>query len=29
MSAVATDRIEALLEQVERLPDAAARETAL
>jgi Fe-S cluster biogenesis protein NfuA len=29
MSAVATDRIEALLERVEQLPDAAARETAL
>ena len=29
MSAVATDRIEELLEQVEQLPDAAARETAL
>ena len=29
MSAVATDRIEELLEQVEQLPDAAARDTAL
>jgi len=29
MSAVATDRIEALLEQVEQLPDAGARDTAL
>ena len=29
MSAVATERIEALLEQVEQLPDATARETAL
>ena len=29
MSTVATDRIEELLEQVEQLPDAAARETAL